>query len=180
MSRKERKQQRGADYLWPQGENITSSQQETSVKYEGFPCLAALSGLIGWIRTAGLTAWLKHSGPKAGWSQFAQGTAVFLRVYVCTLVAACKFKSLTSKNCQNITAVRKLALRCLCCQVTAAGDDCVKISSRWGRRTTTCIWRCCRQHCQDLFFIVLLFLLLRVYICPLELISMIFLPFLKA
>ncbi len=55
----------GADYLWPQGENITSSQQETSVKYEGFPCLAALSGLIGWIRTAGLTAWLKHSGPKA-------------------------------------------------------------------------------------------------------------------
>ncbi len=115
MSRKVRKQQRGADFLWPQGENITSSQQETSVKYEGFPCLAALSGLIGWIRTAGLTGWLKHSGPKAGRSQFTQGTAVFLRVYVCTLVAACKFESLTSENCQNITTVRKLSLRCLCC-----------------------------------------------------------------
>ncbi len=117
MSRKVRKQQRGADFLWPQGENITSSQQETSVKYEGFPCLAALSGLIGWIRTAGLTGWLKHSGPKAGRSQFTQGTAVFLRVYVCTLVAACKFESLTSENLtsENITTVRKLSLRCLCC-----------------------------------------------------------------
>ncbi len=88
--------------------------------------------------------WLDKNGrpysmteTQAGRSQFAQGTAVFLRAYVCTFVDACKFKGLTSKNCQNITTVRKLSVLC---QVTAAGDDCVKISSRWGRRTTTCIW----------------------------------------
>lgn len=139
MSRKVRKQQQGADFLWPQGENITSSQQETSVKYEGFPCLAALSGLIGWIMTAGQTGWLKHTSLKGGRPQFTQDIGVFLGAHVCAVVSACKLENLTSKNCQNITTVRKLALRCLCCvrsQLLAMATS--KYPAGEDRRTATC------------------------------------------
>lgn len=121
------------------GHRVKISPRASRRQVSSMRAFRALSGLIGWIMTAGQTGWLKHTSLKGGRPQFTQDIGVFLGAHVCAVVSACKLENLTSKNCQNITTVRKLALRCLCCvrsQLLAMATS--KYPAGEDRRTATC------------------------------------------